>query len=123
MRVFVCGDLGKSILFDIEMDAHQMVHEANKTTLQLPEDAKKWKEMRPWFSAHTISAIDSHYVSTVKLCKAAGVYVTATNKGEVKLWSAIDCEPVGTLNSKDYIERSIRSNIHKWKAINDKDKF
>ena len=109
MRVFVCGDLGKAILYDISMGAS-----ATTTNSNLPKGHKEWKIVRFWFTAHQISKNDAYFVNTVKFSKAAGMFITGSSIGEVKLWSAIDCQPLGLLNAKQWASETIQSHIKKW---------
>jgi len=101
MRIFVCGDMGKAILFDISMGAHTIPKEDGKL-MSLPKDQSKWYEVRSWFTAHYISKSHPNYVNTVKFCRSAGLYVTGCSNGEVRLWNAIDCAPMGMLNGKEW---------------------
>ena len=74
----------------------------------------KWKIVKSWFKAHTISKVDPNYVNSVKYSHKAKIYVTGTSFGEVSMWDWKDCMPLGTLNSTSfdipkmvrYLERS-----------------
>ena len=73
MKVFVCGDLGKAIYFDIEMGASQdsdALISGKKTKNSAPlltktSPHKTWKIAKFWFNAYIISKSDPYYVNTV----------------------------------------------------------
>ena len=115
LRVFVCGDLGRAILYDIDMGARaQLAGLGRNATLSVPKSHKEWKIQQYWFTAHQISKNDVYFVNTVKFCKAAGLFITGSSNGEIKLWSAIDCKAVGLLNAKQWISGDVTSHIEKW---------
>jgi len=84
------------------------------TITAINEQQRTWKTEKKWFSAHHISKQDEFYVSSVKFSKAAGIFITGTNHGEVRLWSAADCKPIGLLNSKNWSGSRIKSHIEEW---------
>jgi hypothetical protein len=43
--------------------------------------------------------MDPSYIVTIKYAEIAGVYITGTTAGEVKLWDRNDCSCLGILNS------------------------
>lgn len=47
--------------------------------------------VKPWFIAHNIQKMEASYVVSVKFASSVNIYLTATNKGEVKLWSTKEC--------------------------------
>ena len=115
LRVFVCGDLGRAILYDIDMGARsQLAGLGRNATLSVPKSHKEWRIQQYWFTAHQISKNDVYFVNTVKFCKAAGLFITGSSNGEIKLWSAIDCKAVGLLNAKQWISGDVTSHIEKW---------
>ena len=114
LRVFVCGDLGKAILYDIDMGARAAAGSRRNANLNLPKSQKEWAIVKFWFTAHQISKNDAYFVNTVKFCKAAGMFITGSSIGEVKLWSAIDCQPLGLLNAKQWVGQTITSHIEHW---------
>lgn len=115
LRVFVCGDLGRAILYDIDMGARaQLAGLGRNATLSVPKSHKEWRIEQYWFTAHQISKNDVYFVNTVKFCKAAGLFITGSSNGEIKLWSAIDCKAVGLLNAKQWISGDVTSHIENW---------
>jgi WD40 repeat protein len=110
MRVFVCGEMGKAILYDISMGARSQQSTDGKL-LSLPKDQTEWAVLKDWFTAHHIVSSQPKYVNTVKFSKTAGFYVTGCSNGEVKLWSARDCAQLGTLNGQQWVDRAIRENL------------
>ena len=75
----------------------------------------QWPTVRNWFSAHSFSKTEPHFVNNVKFSKTASLFVTSTNFGEVKLWDNKNCHPVGILNSPDYNPSNIIGYIKKSK--------
>ena len=92
----------------------QLAGLGRNATLSVPKSHKEWKIQQYWFTAHQISKNDVYFVNTVKFCKAAGLFITGSSNGEIKLWSAIDCKAVGLLNSKQWISGDVTSHIEKW---------
>ena len=89
MKVFVCGDLGKAIYFDISMGA--IKDNAKKQFLAKDTQHKTWSTVKFWFNVYSIMKNDHEYVNNVQFSKASGLFITGTLSGEVKFWSAIDC--------------------------------
>lgn len=53
LRVFVCGDLGRAILYDIDMGARaQLASLGRNATLIVPKSEKEWRIQQYWFTAH-----------------------------------------------------------------------
>ena len=75
----------------------------------------QWPTVRNWFSAHSFSKTEPFFVNNVKFSKAASMFITSTNFGEVKLWDNKNCHPVGILNAPDYNPISVMSYIKKSK--------
>jgi hypothetical protein len=112
MRMLVCGDMGKAIFFDVNMSAHEM-KKIGQTNF--PKDQSSWPVLKFWFCAHYIAKSDPYYVSTVRFCQTAGIYITGTSRGEVNLWGGFDCTPLGSLNSKQWPVESISRHLEEWK--------
>ena len=125
--MMVVGDQGKAILFDASMGAvpksareskpfnyFQFEVKQKKTvhTKRVPVyhsyidpatgERDKWRVVRNWFTAHTFSRTEPHYVNIVKYAKAAKIFITSTNFGEVCLWDNQSCMALGKLNSPDF---------------------
>lgn len=113
MRVFICGDMGKAALFDIAMGARTFKGDASKL-VSLPKDQKTWELIKPWYTAHDIQRSMAQYVNTVKFSRSAGLFVTGCSNGEVRLWSAIDCKPLGMLNARHWVDGKVADNIKRW---------
>jgi hypothetical protein len=58
--------------------------------------------VKAWFWAHEISKASTAYVNCVAYLPRESAFVTATSAGEVKLWAALECIPLGTINSTDW---------------------
>lgn len=108
--MMVVGDQGKAILYDASMGARiknkkkkevnffsyavkekKAVHTKRVPVLStftnpVTGEKNKWRVVRNWFTAHTFSKTEPHYVNIVKYAKAANLFITSTNFGEVRLW-------------------------------------
>ena len=58
--------------------------------------------LEPWFEAHKTHRMEATFVVSVKFAASVRIFLTGTNKGEVKLWSNLHCECLGVLNSNNW---------------------
>ena len=125
-HMMVVGDQGKAILYDARMGATfkkpkdkqsnmYMADEPEKKTVHTKRvpvynpvvnavtgEPEKWKTLVNWFTAHSFSKTEPHFVNNVKFSKSACMFITSTNFGEVKLWDSLSCQPLGILNSHEF---------------------
>ena len=52
------------------------------------KDLDKWPTLKNWFTAHSLSKTEPHFVNNVRFSKAMSIFLTSTNFGEVKLWDS-----------------------------------
>lgn len=72
----------------------------------------KWQIIKPWFAAHNIHKMETSFVVSVKYASHIKVFITATSKGEVKLWNnTTECECLGTLNSSNWDPSAIMNVV------------
>lgn len=48
----------------------------------------KWRTVKNWFTAHSLSKTEPHFVNNVRFSQAMSIFITSTNFGEVKLWDS-----------------------------------
>jgi len=125
-HMLVVGDQGKGILFDARMGAVTKKHKqkpqgvisedllekkqvhTKRVPVYSPEvsattgNPEKWGVIKNWFTVHYFSRAEPHFVNNVQYSKAMCVFITSTNYGEVKLWDSQSCQPLGTINSRDF---------------------
>lgn len=109
-RIMVIGDQGKAVLYDASMGAvlkhkkrkqkhafdYQVKEKRSINTKRVPVylaqtdrasgDKEKWRVIKDWFTAHTFNKTEPHFVNIVKYSKAASIFISSTNFGEVRLW-------------------------------------
>lgn len=98
-HMFVVGDSGTAVLYDISMLApmsHRALPSCNLgfTRKNAPDPhwvnsdgVRKWEVICKPFKTHDISGMDGSYVVTAKHAKNARTFVTGTTTGEVRIWS------------------------------------
>lgn len=109
-------------MFSYEVVKNKAVHNKRVPVYQPRIDPKTgeketWTVLRNWFTAHTFSKTEPHFVNIVKFSKAANMFITSTNFGQVCLWDNMSCIALGKLNSHEfrpnfvmnYIQRSIEA--------------
>ena len=121
-HMMIVGDQGKAILYNAGMGApprtrkfkhrdqfakedstKKAVH-TKRVPVYVPKidqvtgESDKWIKIRNWFTAHSFSKTEPHFVNIVKYSKAGNMFITSTNFGEVKLWDNESCQPIGIVN-------------------------
>jgi hypothetical protein len=114
--------MGKASIFDIRLTATMLADAGRKLSTRKQVYTKgyqkdyKWTMLMPFFRAHEIGKWESNYVQSVKYAQRAGIFISSTSSGEVKLWSVGKdytdcCLPLGKLNSKDWDGKKMLSYL------------
>ena len=74
-------------------------------------EPEKWRVIRSWFTAHSLSKTEPHFVNIVKYSQATCMFLTSTNYGEVKLWDNMSCMPLGTVNTPEFKPAAVMKYI------------